>query len=92
MKWCVLLEIETADPRVDPAMLATVSGTHALRQAVIAALPHDVTRVICVMPIHLAHVLMEAHDQVASAIGEPSRRPPRGYKAPGKRRGVPDDG
>lgn len=84
---CAIVQIETDDPRLDPDRLEvdTPAKAAALRQAVLKSLPHQVTRVIVVLPVDLAKLMLHAHDQAAEIAGLTTvLRPPASYIPPTK--------
>lgn len=84
---CVLVEIDGSDPRLDDRMIATRSGTAALRQAVVEAITRQDSRVVATIPVPIAKLAMEIMDDLNRAAGEgPIPRPPRDYVPPAGRR------
>jgi hypothetical protein len=82
---CVIVEISTDDARLDPDNLdtSTVSAAAALRRAVLAAMPKDVTRVVMVAPVEVAKLMCLAHDAAVAETGHGSvHRPPPAYVPP----------
>lgn len=96
--FCVMLQVETADPRLTLDAIEdafkTASGTAKLRQAVLQHLPKDVTRLIAVMPVNQARMLMLLHQAAGEDIAKQLReagiqaedtnflRPPPDYVPP----------
>jgi hypothetical protein len=81
----VMVQIETNDPRLDPANIsvATARSTEIVRVAVLANLKR-VTRVIAVLPVFHAKALMALHEAMGEQLlGEKmSDRPPPDYVPP----------
>jgi len=92
-RFCVMLVLDTADPRlsgeaIDEAML-TPRGVDQLRRAILQHLPKDVARVAAVFPVMHAKLLMDLHvtfgDEIARQLGREdatAMRPPPGYVPP----------
>jgi hypothetical protein len=96
--FCLLLQVETSDPRltieaIDDAA-QTAAGMAALRRAILQHLPKDATRLIAVMPVNQARLLTMLHEAYGEAIVDGLRaagidmaspnfvRPPADYVPP----------
>jgi hypothetical protein len=95
--FCVMLQIETTDPRLSVEAMAeamqSAGGVARLRHAVLQHLPKDVARLIAVFPVEQAKMLMKLHEAVGEDIAEKLRekgldadplfqRPPSDYVPP----------
>jgi hypothetical protein len=87
-QFCVMLQMETDDPRlsVDAIVEALgggkVSSFAKIRHAIMGRLAHDVTRVVAVFPVEHAMLLMKLHEAFGQEIaaelrqaGTPTRDP-----------------
>lgn len=79
---CVMMVIQTDDPRLMDMDVSTAAKTGALRKAVIDHLP--TARVVAVMPEEQARIMMMGHEIAASAAGmtHTIHRPPGDYVPP----------
>lgn len=86
-RFCVMLEIDTKNPRlrdIEGALSVGTSRAFAdMRAAIMAVLPRDVRRLVAVFPVEQARLLMMLHDAVGDQIGAPEPgRPPADYVPP----------
>ncbi len=83
--FCVLLEIQSDDPRLSSGALNTLNSVRSIaltRAAILDALPHHVSRVIALLPVKDAKALMTLHDSICETIGRPAFHPPAPYVPP----------
>jgi hypothetical protein len=79
---CVMMVIQTDDPRLSDMDVSSAAKTAALRKAVIDNLA--TARVIAVMSEEASRLMMMGHDIAANAAGYGGtiHRPPRDYVPP----------
>lgn len=84
----VIVEIETNDPRLDPAVLDNIGIDPSLaaraRRAVLQHLPRNVIRVVATMPVPMLKHMMMLHEVIGDRItgGETAVRPHPDYVPP----------
>ncbi|HEY2617013.1 MAG TPA: hypothetical protein VGI78_06720, partial [Acetobacteraceae bacterium] len=73
-RFCVMLELDTSDPRLTEEAIVTAMASNTardvarLRRAVTQHLARDVSRVIAIYPVEHAKMLMQLHDAVGEEI------------------------
>ena len=96
--FCVVLQVETHDPRLSldaiHEALKTAGSMARMRHTVLQHLPKDVTRLIAIMPVNEARMLMMLHEAAGAEIANMLRemgipigdtnfiRPPPDYVPP----------
>lgn len=84
----VMVQVETDDPRLSEEAMtrlpsATAGEVASTRRAILSRLPHEVTRLIAVLPLDQARLLMRLHEAVGQDLGGPAYvRPPSDYVPP----------
>jgi hypothetical protein len=77
---CVILELLTDDPRLDPERVdvSTSRAAGEARRAVVAALPGTVERVVAIMRVETAKLILATHEAACDAAGlsDVIQRPP----------------
>jgi hypothetical protein len=92
-RFAVILEIETSDPRLSPAIIndgmPSAKDVARTRRALLQRLPKDVQRVVAIFPVEHAKMLMMLHeafgDDIAKKLGVDNDtfvRPPPDYVPP----------
>jgi hypothetical protein len=86
-RFCVLLEVQTNDPRLTMERVQSANKSakaiSAVRAALLDVLPSDVERVVAIMDVREAKAAMRVWGQVKSEMGlDEFAKPPGDYVPP----------